>query len=720
MSHLRGNTYRVVLITIAFLGLLVFVTSTMGYKHMPSEAQIVSLFPRDGANSVSREAAVVAWLDRPINEKSSRLGLLLRDQQGNSVNGQLEYGVDRRSIIFEPSRKLAPGNYVASVQGDAAADNSRSNLSTWTFSVPEKKSLELGPGGSILLVIDKASEFASQYAEMLRVEGLNNFETISIDKLTPQILQAHDLAILSAGSVGSSAAGMISEWVKNDNGNLIAMNPMGPIAELAGVKNHGTDISNGYLQVDTSQAPGKGIVADSIQFHGESSRLEMERDTRAIATLRSTASGSPGSPAVTLKPGSNGRGNVAAYAFNLAKSTVLTRQGNPAWAGIERDGIAPIRPNDLFFGAADRDYLDLAKVHIPQADEHLRLFSNLIVYVNQGNGPMHKFWYFPNFSKAVLIMSADDHGTAKGTATMFGRLNELSPDGCSVERWECFRATSWLYPESGLAPDAAKSYADLGFDIGAHVSTGCADWDAKSLTLAFSQSMGEFRRKYRNLPPQTGNRLHCIAWSEWSTQASIERSWGIRLDMNYYYWPGDWIRERAGFMTGSGLPMRFSDSNDDLINVYQQETHLVDEVFAGHPEAVERLLDRATGSEGFYGAFGTHFDFSTGFDSELMEIAIRNSIPMVSAKQLLNWTDARNASNFESSNWHEGELSFALNIDPNTHGMLKSMLPTKSFEGALTGIRYKGEAIDFVIETVKGVEYAIFDASSGAYVASYQ
>lgn len=720
MSRLRGNTNRVVLLTIAFLGLLVFLASTMGYKHMPDEAQIVSLFPRDGAISVSREAAVVAWLDRPINEDSSRMGLLLRDQRGNSVNGQLEFGVDRRSIIFEPAKKLVPGKYMASVQGDAASNNSRSTLNTWTFSVPEKSSLELGPGGSILLVIDEASELASQYAEILRAEGLNNFETISIDQLTPQILKVHDLVILSAGPVGSVAAGAISEWVKKNNGNLIAMEPVGPIAELAGVKNHGTEISDGYLQVDTSQAPGNGIVADSIQFHGESSRLELESETRAVATLSSTASGSPRSPAVTLKPGTNGHGNVATYAFNLAKSTVLTRQGNPAWAGMERDGIAPIRPNDLFFGAGERDYLDLAKAHIPQADEHLRLLSNLIGYMNQDNGPMPKFWYFPNFSKAVLVMSADDHGTDKGTATMFGRLNELSPDGCHVEQWECFRATSWLYPESGLAPDAAKGYTDLGFDIGAHVSTGCEDWDAKSLTLAFSQSMGEFRRKYPNLPPQTGNRLHCIAWSEWSTQASIERSWGIRMDMNYYYWPGDWIRERAGFMTGSGLPMRFSDSNGDLINVYQQETHLVDEVFAGNPEAVERLLDRATGSEGFYGAFGTHFDFSTGFDAELIEIAIRNSIPMVSAKQLLDWADARNASSFESTNWNEGELSFSLDIDPGTHGMLKAMLPTKSLEGALTGIRTKGEAIDFVVETVKGVEYAIFDASSGAYVASYQ
>lgn len=717
--HSQSITHRLVRSFIVFLCLTALIAGTAGCRKLSGEAQIVSLFPRDGAESVSRTASVVAWMDRPIDRGWNRWGLRLQDQAGKIVEGRLEMGADRESIVLEPAAVMAPGRYVASVTEKETPPASARQVRSWSFTVPEKPSLAQGPGGSILLIIDATTEFSAHYAEMLRMEGLNTFETIDVKDLTARLLGSHDLAILGTGDVDPGTARTLAHWVENENGNLIAMEPTGPVAELAGVVDRGPGVSDGYVRIDTSQAPGRGIVAESLQFHGESSRLELTDGTRALAWQDSTGSTPSGTPAVTVRAGTGRRGTVAAYSFNLAESTVLTRQGNLEWAGQERDGIAPIRPNDLFFGAGERDYLDLSKVHIPQADEHLRFFSNLIGYVNQGNGPMPKFWYLPNSTKAAVVLAADDHGTPDGTSAMFERLSDASPAGCSVEKWECFRATSWLYPESGLTPGQAKAFSERGFDVGAHVSTGCRDWDAKSLTSAFSQSLGDFRTKYPDLPAQTGNRLHCIAWSQWSTQASIERSWGMRIDMNYYYWPGDWVRGRSGFMTGSGLPMRFSDPEGNLINVFQQETHLVDEVFANRPEALERLLERATGPEGFYGVFGTHVDFTTGFDVDLLELAIRHSIPIVSAQQLLEWTDARNASSFDSIKWDRGEMSFSLDIDPQTHGMLKTMLPVQSRQGTLTGIRFGGQQIEAVKEIIKGVDYAIFDSISGTYTASY-
>ena len=52
--------------------------------------------------------------------------------------------------------------------------------------------------------------------------------------------------------------------------------------------------------------------------------------------------------------GSNG-GSAAAFSYDLARSVVYTRQGNPAWAGEDRDGIGPIRADDLFFGCKAGD-----------------------------------------------------------------------------------------------------------------------------------------------------------------------------------------------------------------------------------------------------------------------------------------------------------------------------------------------------------------------------
>ena len=83
--------------------------------------------------------------------------------------------------------------------------------------------------------------------------------------------------------------------------------------------------------------------------------------------------------------GANG-GQAAAFSYDLARSVVYTRQGNPAWAGQERDGTPPIRSDDLFFGAkagdVQPDWVDLGKVAIPQADEQQHLLANLIEQMN--------------------------------------------------------------------------------------------------------------------------------------------------------------------------------------------------------------------------------------------------------------------------------------------------------------------------------------------------
>src|SRR4029079_10809203 len=118
-----------------------------------------------------------------------------------------------------------------------------------------------------------------------------------------------------------------------------------------------------------------------------------------IATLFSDATTGIGSPAVTIRPVGEQGGQAAAFTFDLARSIVYTRQGNPAWSGQERDGVAPIRSDDLFFGASasdpQPDWVDLNKVAIPQADEQQRLLANLIGFVGQDRKPLPRFWYFP-------------------------------------------------------------------------------------------------------------------------------------------------------------------------------------------------------------------------------------------------------------------------------------------------------------------------------------
>ena len=152
--------------------------------------------------------------------------------------------------------------------------------------------------------------------------------------------------------------------------------------------------------------------------------------------------------------GSNG-GQAAAFTYDLARSVVYTRQGNPAWSGDERDsavgGGQLIRSDDLFFGAkpgdVQPDWVDLNKVAIPQADEQQRLLTNLIEQMNLDRKPLPRFWFLPRDEKAAVVMTGDDHGNG-GTE---GRFNAVPGDrarGCSVADWECVRGTSYIYPNT--------------------------------------------------------------------------------------------------------------------------------------------------------------------------------------------------------------------------------------------------------------------------------
>ena len=204
-------------------------------------------------------------------------------------------------------------------------------------------------------------------------------------------------AVLTAAQVT-----MLSDWV-TAGGNLIALRPDKKLASLLGLVDLGATLSNGYLKVATTAGtPGAGIVSQTIQYHGAADRY-FPNGATTVATLYSDATTPTLSPAVTMRSvGING-GQAAAFTYDLGRSTVYTRQGNPAWAGQERDGVATIRPDDLFFGAKpgdlQPDWVDLGKVTIPQADEQQRLLANLITLMGEDRKPVPRFWYLRDGSR---------------------------------------------------------------------------------------------------------------------------------------------------------------------------------------------------------------------------------------------------------------------------------------------------------------------------------
>ncbi len=686
---------------------------------------IVSRSPASTASNVSVLKPITATFDESIDPTTLKSStFVLRDASNATVPATVSYDDSTFTATLTPSSPLAPSTqYTATVSGSVTdlAGNALGPNVSWSFTTAAPPP-DSGPGGPILVVASTANPFGRYLGEILNNEGLNEYKVTDVTNVTPAMLGSYDVVVLGDMALSSSQASMFRNWV-NGGGKLIAMHPDAQLAPVLGLTKTAGTMSNQYLAIDTTRAPGQGLTNQTVQFHGTADEYQLSTAT-ALATLYTDASTSSPFPAVTLNNAGTNGGQAAAFSYDLARSVVYTRQGNPAWSGQERDGIAPIRSDDLFFGASasdpQPDWVDLNKVQIPQADEQQRLLANLILEMDTAK-PLPRFWYLPRGEKAAVVMTGDDHANG-GTAGRFDEEIADSPAGCNVANWECVRSTSYVYPGTPLTDAQAAMYQSAGFEIGLHPTTDCADWTPASLADDYANQLAEWHADYPSLNGPVTSRTHCIVESDYSTQPHVELANNIRLDTNYYYWPQSWIQDRPGMFTGSGMPMRFADPDGSTIDVYQATTQMTDESGQTYPFTIDTLLDNALGPLGYYGVFtaNMHTDNATSAGSDaIIASAQARGVPIVSAKQMLDWLDGRNQSSFSSLSWNNHVSTFTVNRAATANG-LQGMLPTTSSDGSpLTSITRGGSTVPFTTSTIKGVTYALFDAQAGNYTATY-
>jgi hypothetical protein len=697
---------------------------------------VIETNPANGAIDVPRTATVKAVFDEPLNAASvTPSAFTLRNPQGVAVPATTSYDPQTKTAELRPTGVLAYSTaYTATLKGGAGgvtdvAGNPIAADMTWTFTSVAQP-LSEGPGGPILVVTDPANRFSEYYAEILRSEGLNAFASAN-GPVTSTMLTGHTTVVLATSTVSDAEVTLLTNWVQA-GGNLIAMRPDKKLAGLLGLTDAAATLSEGYMKVNGASAAGAGIESLSMQYHGTADRYSLN-GASSLATLYSNASTATSNSAVSLRDIGTGGGQAAAFAYDLARSVVLTRQGNPAWAGQKRDGLSiAIRTNDLFYGnkAGDPqpDWVDPNRFAVPQADEQQRLLANLITQMNLDKAPLPRFWYLPRGEKAALVLTGDDHAKG-GTPAYLNRLKTYDKPGCSVADWQCVRATSYMYPDTPISDAQVAAYQAEGFELALHLGTGCQDYTAASLNAALTSQLGAFASSWPSARKPTTNRTHCTVWSDWATQPKLERANGIRFDTNYYYiGPPAWMQARgAGLMTGSGFPQRFGDVDGSMIDVYQSMTQVTDEAetFLRTTSQMHSLLDgaldNALGSKAYYGVFNAILHSDLGDHTQLNDMvseALDRGVPVVSSAQMLDWLDGRNGSSFGGIAYDSGNLTFSVVTSDKARG-IQAMLPAQSANGPLSRLTRGGQPVSWTRRTVKGVDYVVFKAPAGAYQASY-
>jgi hypothetical protein len=583
--------------------------------------------------------------------------------------------------------------------------------------------IELDGSVPILLIVDDGltNPFGMYFTEILRAEGVNCFHTTDLSTLQPASLEKYEITILAESSLNATHAAMFESYVTR-GGRLVSMKAADGLEAVFGVERGEGTVSEGYIKTESSHPASAGINPSTLQIH-DTAILNTLAGAQPVAWLYSDRGTATEYPAISIN--SFGEGFSVLFAFDLAKSIAYMRQGNPEIANQDMDGFSGVRTVDMFV-----DWIDLERIHIPQADEQQRLFVNILAQLSRS--PLPRLWYFPEDKKSVLIATGDSHSNPanfieevltiadehNGHFTVYYSPQIVSDVGRAA-RWSRFWLTDHVPLVSDLLGEEFGSPTPLmvdgwrarGHEITLHpyVETGLDEWE-----LYWKEFTG---RGYAPLSQTV--RTHRILWTGWMETARVQAKYGMRMNFDFYHVGpslqkknGEWV---YGHLTGSGRPMKFIDEQGRIIDHYQQLTQIADEhlipmdvpgwggwpqlTAQGAVDVAKYLLDRSV-KHGDYCAIGGQFHVDpfqlVGDPSEkgriflsgTLDYANQIGIPIISAQEWLDFTDLRHESNFAGVVWDSNTSTLTFNLLPPTRSesKLTVLVPLEHVNKTLTSL----------------------------------
>jgi hypothetical protein len=648
---------------------------------------------------------------------------------------QVEVSVDNGATWHQASVKaddswsfdwVPPADGVYTVQARVTDDFAR-GISASAPAVAVGAST-LPPANAPFLVVTNPSYTGNPYSaylgEMMRGQGVDEFQSALLSALDATAdpvayLRSFPAVVLSETPLTPAEQQVFREYVSG-GGHLVAMRPDPALADVFGLTYQSARPEQVLEWVKfATTGPGAGIVDMSLQYHGEADNYVLSGAT-ALANFWDGISTPSGTPAVTQH--TYGHGQADAFAFDLAKSVVLTRQGNPAWQNSEGDGLGDYRPTDMFARSDGTSWISPDRSRVPQADEEERFFANVLNSV--AGQPLPRMWYLPDANKVVIVNTGDgeDYTVAQNAHT----IDAANSYGGGF--------TTYL-GDSGISSSDASTeaaYRAKGNEFGPHVY---ANRDYNDLAAAYANIVSELQAAYGHGGATA--RSHTIAWTGWADMARIEAANGTGLDLNYYHYT-NWLipygSNASGYFTSSGLPQRFMDSDGTLLPVYQSETEWPDEFYADNGytaaqtfQVMQQMITAA--QSGYYSALvdNIHPVRYDGADSttsvwanQLWAYARDHHIPMMAADKLLNFTTARDASGFDNVGWDGSTLNFDFTTTQPGQD-LTLMVPASQNGNNLESLSVDGSPTTFTTQTVAGQDYALFTTRAGAahLAASY-
>jgi hypothetical protein len=200
---------------------------------------------------------------------------------------------------------------------------------------------------SIGLVVDprqRRNRFGRYAGEILRAEGIGDFEELDLAQVTLEALRRFGVVVLTSCGPVPGLPETLAEYVEA-GGRLVLLQPALELAPFLGLQPLWHSRPGTSVLVDSRSPVFGGFPYEPIQVIGPVDLYRAVDDgLRVIA--RTVAGDWPAEPYPAVVERAAGRGRVLAFLYDPPHTVARLRQGDPTLAECDTDGLVGVRPSD--------------------------------------------------------------------------------------------------------------------------------------------------------------------------------------------------------------------------------------------------------------------------------------------------------------------------------------------------------------------------------------
>lgn len=523
------------------------------------------------------------------------------------------------------------------------------------------------------------TDSSAYLAEILHAFGLFSLERSSSENALRIAHPHRDLIVLSRGSEASGVESFLQA-----GGSVLAILPSDSIERLAGLVRKREE--QGPARLRFAQPVSYGVRGEPLWTVGPVRFFEPKPGANVVAYLYKPDD--PPAESVGIWECAVGSGRLIIYAYDPAACIARLRQGDPARANYLPPGQKT--PRATFLHPPNPPLDTYWK---PTADLHAMALVELIQRLLRRHAPVPTLWHLPDGKPSILLFSGDEDNSPQEAND--AEMRDLESVGGAMNLY--------IIPDiTSITRDLIEKYTRRGHAMSVHPNlTDYAGQPPAAQLAQAERQVRMFREKFQ-WPARTV-RDHCYMWPGYVELPELWERLGIGMDLNTtatLY--GSSLDYGPYVNVHAGVPLRFVRENGSLIDVFQQPTHINDDLEA-HPSkdwalkssgesyewVAQRILEEAAR---FYHApvcANVHpvnyVKFSGPHGRVLMARARELGLPIWSLDRWHDWWRARSTWRMMSSDNREGQVRWIFKGDP-----CSGLAIRVSTERAITDVRVNG------------------------------